>query len=221
MQAAQSVAMAPEQPSPLVADIHGTQRHSHSGVDPGRIVHKTQQLRCQPCLHGARHAAARGLTLTLHKTQQLSLWALALVTCAGDVPPRIWPVIMPGMDTRPMTDIWFRLGCRAVSTLRWIRGLAASMREAPSPIISSSRSLPAAQPCEQALFSIGDGGCQLSVSAACALCCPCLPHGHVSKSSLENQNRLYITSESVQRVRLACRCTHPHSRQPSTMPPES
>lgn len=65
-----------------------------------------------------------------------------LFTCAGEVPPKICPVIMPGMETRPMTDIWFRLGCIAVITLRWINGLAASMREAPRPIISSSRSLP-------------------------------------------------------------------------------
>lgn len=64
-------------------------------------------------------------------------------TCEGTVPPKIWPVIMPGMETTPMTLIWLRTGVRASTRQRCRVSRVASMRLAPSANSSSMRPLPA------------------------------------------------------------------------------
>ena len=59
------------------------------------------------------------------------------------MPPRIWPVIMPGMETMPTTFIWLSTGVMASRTQRWMISRLASHRVAPIDSSSSILSLPA------------------------------------------------------------------------------
>ena len=84
-------------------------------------------------------------------------------TCEGEVPPKIWPVIMPGMETTPMTLIWLSTGVRASTRQRCRVSLVASMRVAPIASSSSMRPLPAIAHCVQSTavcrfsHTIGEG----------------------------------------------------------------
>ena len=51
-----------------------------------------------------------------------------LMASQGSAPARIWPVIMPGIDTSPHADIELMIGIRPLRTDSLISGLKASAR---------------------------------------------------------------------------------------------
>mmetsp|Transcript_19187 Transcript_19187/g.53720 ORF Transcript_19187/g.53720 Transcript_19187/m.53720 type:complete len:216 (-) Transcript_19187:280-927(-) len=69
----------------------------------------------------------------------------------GSAPARIWPVIMPGMDTSPMTAIMFTVGIMALVRAFWTTDFVASARLAPRASSSSICSLEDARSCKAVL----------------------------------------------------------------------
>mmetsp|Transcript_29198 Transcript_29198/g.96924 ORF Transcript_29198/g.96924 Transcript_29198/m.96924 type:complete len:351 (+) Transcript_29198:554-1606(+) len=69
----------------------------------------------------------------------ITIWYLAAFT--GDAPPKICPVIMPGMETKPMTFMPLIAGMRAAWALLMKPGQAASQGDAPKARRTSTCSL--------------------------------------------------------------------------------
>ena len=60
----------------------------------------------------------------------------------GSLPPKIWPVIIPGMETTPTTFMALMSGVMLSWIARCVHSLVASMRVAPNERSSSMWSLP-------------------------------------------------------------------------------
>lgn len=115
--------------------VTGWHGFSHRRATRVRVAHLGTR-RCNTQIRGFR------ITSQLRTGLCARVWR----TCEGSAPARIWPVIMPGMETMPTTFIWFRTGVMATRTLRWMISRVASHRVAPRERSNSILSLPGQNP---------------------------------------------------------------------------